>query len=226
MVSPEDADIVIERKSVVWPPDYLSDHRNMHDLRAMVESRIAHLPGLLSEDIYQLRVHSSSLDKKKQTEIERIAEGIAGTVVARESAARRRKGLSDHLPIPWWFGPVPDWDREETTPKRGLGIYVEGPLLPRPGYDYAKERRRAVDGVSQELAKRIEKASQQLRLYPGRLRMLMLQFVAEPDTPLCDDDFVGSVQAATLPDGIDQVWVADQEFYNADEYEVVWKRLR
>ena len=217
--------MAIERKSVVWPPDFLSNHRNMHDLADMVEDRIKHIPRLLHDDLYQLRVHSDVLHGRKKKQIEELAEAIGQAIVGSRRDEAGRIEVRGDQPALWRFGPASQYDRDETTPESGFGIHMVGPLFPRPGYNYAKERTLALEGMSSELLKQVDAAAKKLRLYVDYEKMLMLQFFADLDVPLADDDIIELVKATDVPYGIDEVWVAYQDFYSPYDYEVAWQRL-
>ena len=126
MEAPGENPIVIERKSVVWPPEYFSDHRNKHDLLRFFVDRVPSAGNPLAYSAYQLIVDEESLKGKTKKQVSKLAEQIAAVVLSDKRAAKSASGVSSRTPIPWCFRPVLPQERDRTVPETGIGIIIIG----------------------------------------------------------------------------------------------------
>ena len=58
--------IVVEHKSVVWPPRYLSDHSKEHHLHELIRNMLGNQ---FKDSVYQLEVSENSLKGKTKREV-------------------------------------------------------------------------------------------------------------------------------------------------------------
>ena len=82
--APGEDPIVIERKSIVWPPgnEYLADHHKSHQLLDDFVRRLNQRDNPFTEFPYQLTVKARDLKGKGQREVARFAEEIADVVLS------------------------------------------------------------------------------------------------------------------------------------------------
>ena len=125
LVAPDEIPIVIERKSVVWPPEHFAGHRNEHDLLHTFVGALCSRSDPFSDDVYQLVVNAISLAGRSKRDVHGVATRIADVVLAHQGEARSSGGIARAEPIPWRFRPVPSCERDESVPTRGIGIVVE-----------------------------------------------------------------------------------------------------
>ena len=53
----------------------------------------------------------------------------------------------------------------------------------------------------------------------------MVQFFGDPEFGPTDEEIKTIVVSSQWPKDIDQVWVADEKWVSADDYEIEWVRL-
>ena len=222
----ETRSIVIERKSIVWPPKYLSDHRNEHQLWYCVQDLII---DQFSDSVYQLTVWEESLVGRNAREVRKLSEQIAHVIQTNTPGAKSERGIGSQKPIPWRFRPLSRYEKDETVPDIGIGILVRGESI-----GMMSEKPSDIDQRIQELkagyAKSFEKAAQdaaeKFEKYADCLKILLVQFFGNNSLLLEDEDITETIESADLPDLIDQVWLAEQEWVNLYDYKIAWKRVR
>ena len=216
-------DMVVERKSVVWPPDHLSDHSNEHEL---FECIVDLLGDEFSDSLYKLTIREESLTGKKKREIKEIANRIADGVLANAGAAKSEHGIRSAEPMPWRFRALSFYERDDNMPDSGVGVVVES------GWDWSDlseisaKRDVAKAGYSEELDRLAKDAEKKFAKYTHCLKILLVEFYGDESSWIGDDDVIGIIQSAQLPKLIDQVWVAGQEWVSEGEYQIVWERAR
>lgn len=111
--------LVIERKSIAWPADYSYRHSNDH-LAFKVFSEA--LRDFTFEDVYEIRL--PLLIKGKQEELRAFALAAAKEVRAHWAQIEAGSGIRRRDSADWWwvFRRVPDWEKEEGSPSRGLRV--------------------------------------------------------------------------------------------------------
>ena len=210
--------VVIERKSVVWPKGHISDHSKEHHLDEILFGR---LRGRFRDAPYRITFNEVSLKGKKKKEIEAIAEQISGTVLSNLPMAKSQSGIGSSLPVPWHLIPISHWERDETYPEVGLGIFFESEgfqadtrdkILPKKGY--AQRFKREAKNAAEKFAK-----------YDYCIKLLLVQFYGDGSVWLGDEEIIKIIQSAKLPTLIDQVWVAWEDWVSEYDYEIAWKRV-
>lgn len=211
--------MVIERKVIVWPPDYLKYHR-WEDwfMRLAAEGLSSHF----ADGLFVLEVPTTAIRGSKG-QIRQNADRIVGQVLANKDLALRRHGIGGRSPIPWRFRPVLDFERDATMPKKGVGVILIGDSL--DGQITPEKLQVALNGVSTELARQLVASSRKFSSYEGCLRLVVLECYS--DLLLLNDEDVGRlVVNANLPTNVDQVWHAKPEWVSESDWQVVYERLR
>ena len=215
--------IVIEHKSIVWPPAHFSDHDNEHLLAQLVASSVG---DLFRDSVYEFEFFEKSLKSKKKRQVEEFAEQIACILRSNETRARTQIGLSKSEPIPWKFHALSPMERDEAGWKTGIfttvssGTWSDGQSEILNGND---EETKA--GYSEQLEIAAANASEKFDEYSHCLKFLLIQFHGDSSFTLDDEDMLEIVRSANLPEMIDQVWVAQQDWVSADDYELSWQHV-
>ena len=222
----ETPNIVIERKSIVWPPMHLSDHQNEHQLWKCVHDLIANQ---FDDYLYQLTVWEDSLAGKKAREVRELAKKIAQVILANQIAAKSPNGTGNQEPIPWQFRPLSPNERDETMPETGFGIYVKGEsvgMMSETPADINQRVQELKAGYVESLKETLEDAAEKFEKYNDCLKLLLVQFFGKGSLLLSDQDIVEIIASADLPELIDQVWLAQQEWVSLHDYRIAWKHVR
>ena len=221
--APGETPLVIEHKSISWPPYHLSDHSNEHEL---FERVVDALRSQFNDSVYQLTVREESLTGKKKREVQHIAKQIVEAVLSDEVVAKSEKGIRRREPIPWRFSPLEPWETDETTPKTGVGISVVGSDNWGDPAEIVARNESAKTGYLEELERLAMDAGQKFAKYANCQRILVVQFYGDDSFYLDDEDITGIVQSAEIPVVIDEVWVANHEWVSIDDYVVTWEHVR
>ena len=224
LVADGENSIVIEHKSIVWPPAYFSDHHNEHLLGKLVSSSVG---DLFRDSVYEFEFYEGSLKSKRKREVEEIAEQIACIVASNETQARTQVGLSSRKPILWRFHRLSPFEVEEAGGRNGIVTTVSSGTWSDGLADFLnRDDEEAKAGYSEQLELAAANASEKFNEYSYCLKFLLVQFHGDSSFTLDDDDMVEIIQSANLPEMIDGVWVARQHWVSQDEYELIWEHVR
>ena len=216
--------IVIEHKSIVWPPAYFSDHDNEHLLGKLVASSVG---DLFRDSVYEFEFLEKSLKSKRKRQVEEFAGQIACILRSNEVLARSQMGLSRKNSIPWRFHALSPMERDEASWKNGIvttvtsGTWSAGLAEILNGDDEA-----AKAGFSGQFEIAAANASEKFNEYSHCLKFLLVQFHGDSSFTLDDDELVEIIRSANLPEMVDQVWVARKDWVSADDYELGWQHVR
>lgn len=118
--------LVIERKSISWPVDYPYRHNNDHAVGELFAYELRDLTG---DDLYEIRL--PMLMQGKRAELLRYALQATKQIRAKWATVASGSGLKGRDGESWWwvFRKLPEWEREDNAPSRGLQISLVGPGL-------------------------------------------------------------------------------------------------
>ncbi len=203
------ARLVIERKNLVWPPEYAVGHKNDHFLVDLVTEG---LRDLISDDAYELQLELAISGSR--VELEEFAGLITQTVRARFAEIRggMRVG-STQAGRRWafWRG-----DKQERTfegaPETGLGVHWD---VPTSGDSSGKPP----DGFLKEVARLFGACVPKFEPYIDARRLLVIEQHG-------DMRYMGAwwwkrvVELVVPPPEIQELW--DGMFDWLDDYEQGW----
>lgn len=216
-------DIVIECKSVVWPSDYFQNHDNEHHMGNYLFKSVG---AAFRDAAYQLTIREDSLAGKKQSEVGEYAERIAQEISSRATDAKSR-GIGSSEPIPWSFRPLGSHEIDEGDPSTGIRFVTLGRST--LGMDHPallQEFEAAKAGYAEEFQRTLERAAPKFEEYADCLKMLLVRFCGEGSGILSEDDVLEIIKSATLPNLIDQVWLAQEDWVSEYDYEIAWLQVR
>ncbi len=102
--------MVIERKSVVWPPTYVLQHQNGHEF---AETIWQSTKDRFQDSCYELRVSGKELNKLDRGTVRRFASEIGNVIVQLDPS---KIPMRRSVPLHWTF---PRADRDEYEDRRG-----------------------------------------------------------------------------------------------------------
>jgi hypothetical protein len=152
--------LVIERKSLPWPIDFVHKHKNDHAAAHIIQKR---LEGLSITELYELQL--PMLISGRQKDVEAFARG-AGDAIRRNwraiTSGSRFKGRQGDM---WWrFGQVPDDARQDDNPASGIKVTWTGPSLT---FEDFIDLEHPSGGVAGEGSKKLHELHSQLLLIWG-----------------------------------------------------------
>lgn len=201
--------MVIERKSVVWPPAHVKDHNKEHTLMAALAEA---LNPLFQDKAYALELSATDISAKEASQMTVFSKQIAGMIIEHRDAVARGQ-ISGTLPLPWAFGANDD---PESRPGVTILVSLSRNLF---DFDYCE---RALQGGATELAKQLEKAVPKFVGYESCVRTVVIQFYGEDFSSERVEEMVSRI---TVPNTIDQVWLTYSEPISDHEYETKYHRV-
>ena len=225
--SPGERHIAIERKSIAWPQrGHLAHRRKEERLAERFVDAVRTGDGAFDNSSYRLVVGEDSLRERDIRAVESAAESIGSEVASRLDEAKPHGGLAGTEPFNWDFGPLPAWERDDTTPVSGVGVTILGRDPLEDASAFLRHREVTTAGYREEFQRAARAAGRKFADYSGCRRLFLVQFFGDTWSGPTDEEFKEIVAAAPIPEGIDQVWVADHRWTSIDSYEIEWKHLR
>jgi len=224
--NPEGTQLVIERKSIVWPLDYLKNHQAEH---LFSDATMAQLSPHFSESLHVLRVRASSLHGRNKAQIQAIVRDICEQIATRKGRSQDL-ALEGNRPIPWSFSKPDESEIDADTPDQGIGVFInENSSLPTT-FDNVESllshKQGALEEILRELEKQFLRVSKKFSGYENCSRLLLVYFYCDTDAMILDQDFLGLIRSAKVPPTIDQVWVAEPIWVSETEWEEDFTRVR
>lgn len=160
--------LVIERKSISWPVDYPYRHSNDHEVGDVFGDELG---DLTADDLYEIRL--PLLIEGKRADVLTFAREAAQQIRENWAIVASGRGLQDQTSEKlWWqFFRIPDEDREEGTPEKGLKIAWDGPW--RSTFDYL-DPTSLPEPLTQAIRKIYKNCSGKFSSYMGARRILLL----------------------------------------------------
>ena len=220
--SPGEIPIVIERKSIVWPSDYMASHRNEHQL---FQESPRSLANAFEDGAYRLTVRADCLKGKSRTDVRKLVAQIAHEVLSDMTGAKMRRGIRGSGSIPWSFRPLRSDELDGPEPTPMIHVSVVEPLKLDSPLGSVEEIKEAKAGFAEEFDRALANAAAKFEEYPACLKILLAQFHGD-DSHILDEEIAQIVESAQLPEMLDQVWLAQDEWVSDDELTVVWYRVR
>jgi len=224
----ENSCMVIERKAFPWSLDYIRLHQLEHEFMDHFTSIVS---PAFQDDAYMLGISASHLPNRKK-QIRNIAQQVAEAVMERRGQILGTGQVSSNQPVPWRFGHLSNFEYDESTPRRGVGVMINDPwimfrdlkshVLELPDENTLMEIRQAIREKLEELLGKVEP---KFRDYPRCLRVLLLEIYGD-DLSL---DFISIdeiIQTVDLPLNIDQVWIAEPEWISEVDFKVVYRQIK
>jgi hypothetical protein len=202
---------------VVWPPDLISDHSNFHQLGDALHTK---LNALFDDAPYQVCIDEAALQGMTKRQVQDLAKTIASAIQSQAPGARTTKGLRGNTPIPWIFRRLSLTEVDENTPKQGVGLFA---ILPGFSGDFQTSLRTACLGFSQAFLKAAQNAAKKFCDYAAARKLFLVQFYGDAQV-ISDEDLLGVIKSANLPEEIDEVWYAVHDWVSHYDYTITWER--
>ncbi len=203
-------DMVIERKSVIWPKDFMRTHQRFHQLGDILAERCGKR---FANNPHVVEFSEASLSGTMN--IKNVFNELYDQIASGHNSGR--------TPFPWRLRPAIN-GIDGKVPMGGVGLiaHVDGSVWDSPDR-FLKYHADAVAGFRNEYNLALNNAKEKFREYEIARHIFLVQFIGDGEAILDED--VEQIVATTPCSGIDEVWVAFRDFVNEDDYEVAWKRL-
>jgi hypothetical protein len=200
--------MVIERKSVVWPRTYVLQHQNGHEFADIIWQSTK---GRFTESCYELRVSGKELNTLDQGTVRRFASEIGNVIVqlgSSEIPMRRSE------PLRWSLRRA---DRDEYEDRTGIVVIEEKRTMME---DFDTEP--AAAGTATEIAKQLAQAAPKFSAYALARKLVLLDFYGDR---LSEEDIPPLLSRISVPICIDEIWMTKREWVSEDDYEIGFERI-
>jgi hypothetical protein len=201
--------MVIERKSIVWPPNYIHRHRLGHDFAELIWTKTH---GLFRDAAYILTLNSREFDLLSRKVILEAGQEIADIIGRLEPTGPPVRSAK---PIKWSFRKAQPGEEEDD--RRGIIVTHMQPMT-FDDTDDADARK----GTSLQMEAQLEAAAAKFDTYSRCQRLVLLDFYG---TDLLEDDIPALLGGLTVPIVIDEVWRSVRDWISADDYQIGYERI-
>ncbi|MYC37262.1 MAG: hypothetical protein F4X66_10185 [Chloroflexi bacterium] len=222
--APGEPPIVIERKSVSWPKEFLRDHNNEH---AIADDLLERLSATYQDDFYLLTLWSGNLVGQRMVHMREWAEQIANVILRDQENSRTTRGIRGETPIPWRFRRANEFDRDYDTPDTGIQVRTwqdDGPSFLDPS-GWATMVTEATQGYKAELERLAASCEAKFAKYGNHIKLLAIEFHGDVWS-LSEDALIEVVNSAELPNCVDQVWLGQPDWLDDYTRIVYWDMVR
>ena len=156
----------------------------------------------------------------------RFAAEIADVVLSNPANAKTTRGVGNQNPVPWHFRALSAQERDETVPETGIGIEVLEEEKLSESSDIRKRIEEEKSGYAKEFERWANSAAEKFAQYAHCRKLFLVQFFGDSSVWLGGEEIVEIIKSAHLPELIDAIWVARQDWVSLDDYEVAWDHIR
>lgn len=184
----------IERKSLVWPDNYVELHATDHEFADSVLNRLGKT---LRDEPYLLTLPGGIYGRKSWRIA--LARRIAAEILQHSELIRQGKSVGAQLPVRWRFRRQAADERDPYEPSGGIEIrFDEGDIFRYLGPD-------TIPRIGYELRGLIERAETKFLSQPDSATILLIAcYSAAP----VEDEVIREISASYTPaPDIDQIWL-------------------
>lgn len=201
--------MVVEHKSVVWPPEYIRRHENEH---AFAEAIWQATSGWYQDACYELIVLASQMDKlNSRKKVMKVAHDIASAISPAQGFTVPTRCS---VPVKWRFRRTNFYEFEQ---RKGIVVvHLDNASFP----DFSDET--AMAGTTAVMQEQLNAASAKFHDYTNALRVVLLEFYG---TDLDEEDIPALMPTVLVPPNIDEVWMRKRDWTSEDDFEIGYARL-
>jgi len=193
-------EIVIERKLLTWPANYVEQHKNEHDFFKTISASLG----------AQLGAHPFTLEMcpprnmRRRKEREVLSSKLANVITGCLTSIRPGDTFSSTIPFPWSLQMEYLGEREDDEPTCGLKI-VTHEAMP----EELKDSSRLPPQLLENLSKHYSSCDKKFNNFGQATKILMLQLLPVSLVSGLDDIWWQQVFSLRPPSSIiDEVWIA------------------
>jgi hypothetical protein len=202
--------MVVERKSVVWPPSYILRQQNERDFANVIWQQTR---GRFQDDCYELTVSAGELGKLDGHTVKQIALEI-GSILAESPSSMP---LRSSTPVPWHFHRANTYDDSGT--RKGIVVIHQDPMMT---FFEDFNRDDAIVGTAAAMQRELGEAAAKFNGYEAARKVVLLDFYGNE---LCEEDIAPLLERIALPQTIDEIWMTKQVWVSEDDFEIGFERL-
>jgi hypothetical protein len=203
--------MVVERKSVVWPPSYILRHQNEHDFANVIWQQTK---DGFQDDCYELTVSAEELGKLDSHTVKQIGLEI-GSVLAGVNPSSIP--LRSSTPVPWHFHRANTYDDYGT--RKGIVVIHQGPIM-TTFEDFNRDE--AIVGTAAAMERELAEAATKFIGYEAARKVVLLDFYGNE---LGEEDIPPLLVRIALPKTIDEIWMTKCNWVSEDDFEIGFERL-
>jgi hypothetical protein len=178
-----------------------------------------------------LGISASHLHNRKKKQVRDIAQQIAEAVMERRGQILGAGQIFSNQPVPWRFGHLSNFEYDESTPRRGVGVMINDPWIMfrdlKSHYVKLPDEEQ-LEKTCQAMREKLEELLTEVKLkfknYPDCLRVLLMEIYGS-DLLLDLISIDEIAETLNLPLNIDQVWVAEPEWISEEDLQIVYRQI-
>jgi hypothetical protein len=205
------AQMVIERKSVVWPHNYILRQQNEQDFANVIWQQTK---GQFRDDCYELTVSAEELGRADSRAVKQIALEIGFVLAGVNSSSTP---VRSSTPVPWHFDRANNYDDSGT--RKGIVVVHEGRMM-ATFEDFNRDE--AIAGTAAAMERELAEAATKFIGYEAARKVVLLDFYGNE---LSEEDIPPLLERIVLPQVINEIWMTKQVWVSEDDFEIGFERL-
>ena len=214
--------MVVERKCICWPRDYVKLHSKEH---LVADRLIAAVSSVLKDSLYCLELQAVDL-RRDDKSLATAADSIAACIQSNVTQVRQPSRLGGTTPIKWHLSGLPQSCRDEEMPKVGLVIQIQDQWTTDDPAEWQSERKTAKAETSKTVTEALLNCGEKFKHYDNTyIRAVVLEFYGKISEFLEDDEIATLIRIIKRPPNIDQIWLAHPEYLSDTEWTTAFERI-
>lgn len=205
--------LVVERKSIVWPKDHAKHHSSFHVVADMVEKPLS---GLLGDAPYLLTLPGPIRGTK--SEIRGLGLQILSEAEKRLDALKAGHPIGRRGRLWWVLQRQEEGERDYWEPDSGLIVQQRG-----SDYPTIEEYPHALAGVQRLVDQTLRRCTAKFKRHPDARRVVLLEYYS--DFYLGEDTFRTMLQSCPPPADVHEVWLRSEVWITDFEQDVFFHKL-
>ena len=200
--------MVVERKSVVWPLSYILRHQNAHDFANAIGQQTK---DRFQDDCYELTVSAKQLEKLDNRTVKQIALEIGAVLVGVNASSMP---LLSSTPIHWRFHRA---NVHEHGTRKGI-VVIHQDTMTLEDFD----RDDAMVGTAATMQRELAEAAAKFTGYEVAHKVVLLDFYGDE---LSEEDIPPLLHRIAVPQIIDEIWMTKRDWISENDFEIGFGRL-
>jgi hypothetical protein len=209
--------LLIERKQIVLPSDYLKHHNRVHEFFDEGSYVYSEITKVLPPALYQLTLIQDELTSKDCKSVRARLKEVIDVIVAGRNTFQKHQFLEQRQPFFWRFCQLDDEDR-----KSGVVMEVFG----SGGFSSPVVDGEAVNKFSGLFSKWIRETEKKFAGHEHSNGVLLLELVGDYFLFPTEEEIIEIINKYPLPECINQIWVTDAAWIDENDYEIDYECIR
>jgi hypothetical protein len=206
---PKGRRMVIERKSVAWPADYIERHAAEHELTNLIARQAG---DRFHDNCYVLELSDMDLEQLNVGGLKKVGKELGNVVAQLRKSDLPVRGKK---PVRWAFRKAYFGEHDGY-----FGIVIS--MTKSMGRESVDASESAKIGTASALRRRLEEAALKFSDYADARKVVLLDFYG---TELDEEDIPPLLDRGAVPNSIDEIWMSVRDWVSDEDFEIGYQSI-